>query len=110
MVGGNSTHSGRTRIVRILLGVILLASVIFLPWWASLLIAVCAGLATERPYEILIFGFLSDLIYADFNPEGLDFSFFILDHFIVTLGMAGIILSSHVLWQRTRWKAIVIGR
>jgi len=107
MVGGNSARYGNRRIVRVLFGTALLASIIFLPWWVSFMVAICASLVTEHPYEILVFGFLSDLIYADFHPEGLNVSFFLFDHFIMTLGMAGIVLFSHILWQRTRWKSII---
>jgi len=106
MVGGNSAQLAK--IGRLLLGVTLAASIILVPWWVSLIVAVCLALVTERPYEILVFGFLSDLIYADFRPETLDFPFFLLDHFVMTFIMAGIILFSSVLWQRTRWRTIVM--
>lgn len=106
MVGGNSARFAR--IARPLLWATLAASIIFLPWWVSLVVAACLALVAECPYEILVFGFLSDLTYADFRPEALDFSFLLLDHFVVTLGMAGIILFSSVLWKRTRWRMLIM--
>ena len=49
---------------RILADIILAGSVLFLPWWASLLIGSAFFFAFDFYYELLIAGLLADLLYG----------------------------------------------
>jgi len=49
---------------RIILNLILLASVLFAPWWISVFFALILTLYFNNFYEIMAFGFVMDSLYG----------------------------------------------
>ncbi len=49
---------------RILFSVALFISILFLPWWISLLLALLFLFMIERYYEIVVFGLAMDILYS----------------------------------------------
>jgi len=49
---------------RIILNLILLLSVLFMPWWVSVVLALFLVFYLNNFYEIVIFGFVMDALYG----------------------------------------------
>ncbi len=50
-------------LLRVTINIVLLASILFLPWWVSVAIMVFL-LALYRAYEVFLWGFLMDALYS----------------------------------------------
>ncbi len=62
------------RAIRITLGILLFASVLYFPWYVTLLIALII-VARTSGYEVLIAGLCVDLLYGDRGIWGLEVPF-----------------------------------
>ncbi len=56
--------------MRALCDILLLAAVLFLPWWFTLIAASALFFVFGRFYELFLFAFLADLLYAGTSSFG----------------------------------------
>lgn len=61
--------------MRVLCDILLLGAAFFLPWWLALLAASALFFVFGRFYELFLFAFLADLLYAGESERFGGFSF-----------------------------------
>lgn len=53
---------------RIFFTVLLLGTVLYAPWWLTLIVAICGTFYCSRYYEVIVLGVFADLFYG--TPGG----------------------------------------
>ncbi|MBI2108651.1 MAG: hypothetical protein HYT93_00515 [Parcubacteria group bacterium] len=82
---------------RLGLNSILLVSILFLPWWATIIIGIALVLVQKNFYEIIAWAIFYDLLY---NVSGIDIWGFT---FFFTLGALILFYSAEFLKSKTRF-------
>lgn len=80
---------------RLIVNILLLFSILYLPWWLSLAVAVGASFWFFRYYELIAVGLLIDLLYG----QGATYFF----PFIVTTGTIVLYITIAFLKTKLRW-------
>lgn len=81
---------GRNLLLRLALSAALFGSVLLLPWWVTLLLAI-ALCAIANGYEVILAGFLLDILYGGEGSLGLPMPFLSTSVAFVIFAMAFII-------------------